>query len=138
MIFRRKKQAPASSSASATEAPSPASDRTELGPGWRFKGRIYGKGRITLQGTVEGELDLQGTIRVAAPGSIKGLLRAEEVHLSGGLEGEVEGRRLVTIEETARLNGDVSTPRLQMAAGALLNGHVDMQGPRNPLRRTMP
>jgi cytoskeletal protein CcmA (bactofilin family) len=137
MLFRRKNNA-LTPPFSETDSPSPPSDKTVLGPGWRFKGRIYGKGEVALQGVVEGELDLQGTIRIEAQASIKGLLRAEEVRMSGGFEGHLEGRRRVTLDRTARLEGDVSTPRLQMAAGARLNGLVDMASLRHSMRSVKP
>ena len=125
MFFKRKKNRDVAAP-SGSEGPAGPSDRTVLGPGWTFSGRVYGKGHVALQSVMEGELDLQGTLTLDSQATVKGTLRAEEVRLSGSFEGRLEGARLVVLEETARLEGDVVTRRLKMAGGARLNGQVDM------------
>lgn len=126
MLFRRKHK-PEKALPAEAGGLSASSERTVLGPGWQFKGRIYGKGDVVLQSAVEGELDLQGSVSLETRGAVKGMLRADEVRLNGRFEGRLEGKRLVALSETARLAGDVATPRLQMAEGANLNGRVDME-----------
>lgn len=125
MFFKRKKDRETAAS-SGSVGPAAASGGTVLGPGWTFTGRVYGKGHVAVQSVVEGEVDLQGTVTLGSQAMVKGMLRAEEVRLSGSFEGRLEGARLVALEETARLEGDVVTRRLEMAAGARLNGQVDM------------
>lgn len=133
MFFRRKEQTHKAVPAEPVGFSTP-SDRTVLGPGWQFKGRIYGKGHVALQSALEGELDLQGSVRLEAPGTGKGMLRADEVRLDGSFEGRLEGNRLVALSKTARLAGDVATPRLEMAEGANLNGRVDMMPPTKSIK----
>lgn len=137
MFFRRKKQGAPSASASDGTNETP-SDRTVLGSDWQFKGRVYGKGHVMVHCTLEGELDLQGTVTLAPGGRLKGSLRSEEVRIGGGFEGKLEGSRIVVLEETACLQGEVATPRIAMAAGARLNGQVAMDGPGNAARRAKP
>ena len=126
MFFKRKKKADKTLPGGGAMSAGPAVE-TVLGPGWHFTGRIYGKGQVVIQSAVEGELDLQGTVSIEGQGRIKGMLRAEEVRLSGRFEGRMEAARRVVLEATARMEGDVVARRLQMAAGARLNGQVDMQ-----------
>ena len=126
MFFKRKKKADKTLPGGGAMSAGPAGE-TVLGPGWHFTGRIYGKGHVVIQSAVEGELDLQGTVSIEGQGRIKGMLRAEEVRLSGRFEGRMEAARRVVLEATARMEGDVVARRLQMAAGARLNGQVDMQ-----------
>lgn len=137
MFFRRRKQAAPSDPPPHGKSEVP-SDRTVLGPDWRFKGRVYGKGHVMVQGTLEGELDLQGTVTLASGGRLKGSLRSEEARIGGGFEGKLEGSRIVVLEETARVEGEVATPRIEMAAGARLNGRVDMDSPGKAARRAEP
>jgi cytoskeletal protein CcmA (bactofilin family) len=42
---------------------------------------------------------------------------------------------MVTLEASARVDGDVSTPRLQMVTGAYLNGNITMEAPQASLKR---
>ena len=137
MFFRRKNQAPSPASPQGGKPAAPT-DRTLLGPGWQFKGRVYGKGHVVVQCDLEGELDLQGTVALAPEGSIKGSMRSEEVRMGGRFDGRLEGSRLVVLEETAQLEGEVAAPRIEMASGARLNGQVDMESARQSTRRTKP
>jgi len=102
-------------------------DRTVMTPGWQVKGRIYGKGRVIIQSAYEGELEIQGPLVIESPASVKGFFRAEDIRIGGRLEGRLEASRALHLEETARVDGDVQTPRLQMESGAQLNGEVAMQ-----------
>ena len=137
MFFRRKKQTPPPV-ASQGGKPAAPSDRTVLGPGWQFKGRVYGKGHVAVQCDLEGELDLQGTVALAPKGSIKGSMRSDEIRMGGRFDGRLEGTRLVVLEATAQVEGEVATPRIEMASGAHLNGQIDMESARQAIRRTKP
>lgn len=110
------------------------SERTRLGPGWRFKGRAFGKGQLIVQSTFEGEMELQGSMTLDPSGTIKGMVRAEEGRIGGTMTGSLTCGRLVVLEKSARLEGDVATPRLQMASGARLNGRVVMDSRRKPVQ----
>ena len=103
------------------------SARTVLRSGWDFKGRVYGKGEIVLQSAFEGELDLQGRVILERTGTAKGTLRADDIQIGGRVEGVLESTRRVVLESAARMEGDVATPRREMAEGAHLNGRVDMR-----------
>ena len=103
------------------------SEKTLIGPGWCLKGRIYGKGQVVVQSTFEGEMDLQGGVTVDTSATVKGMFRAEEFHIRGQLEGAMEGSRMIALESSARVDGEVTTPRLQMDAGAHLSGNVSMK-----------
>ena len=88
-----------------------------------------GKGRWFFQQAFEGELEIQGRLTIDPSAAVKGMFRSEEIHIRGAVEGSLEGTRMVTLETSARVDGDVTTPRLQMMAGAYLNGNITMEGP---------
>ena len=105
------------------------SEKTVIGPGWCLKGRLYGKGQVVFQSTFEGELDIQGRMTIDTMAAVKGMFRSEETHIRGTLEGVLECSRMVALEKSARVDGDVITPRLQMDTGAYLNGKISMNNP---------
>jgi cytoskeletal protein CcmA (bactofilin family) len=41
---------------------------------------------------------------------------------------------MVTLEKSARVDGEVITPRLQMDTGARLNGNITMESPGTSLK----
>jgi cytoskeletal protein CcmA (bactofilin family) len=102
-------------------------DQTILTPGWQVKGRVYGKGRVIIHSTFDGELEIQGSLIIESDATVKGFFRAEDIRVGGCLEGRLESSHAVHLEETARVDGQVKTPRLQMELGAQLNGDVAMQ-----------
>ena len=110
-------------------------EETLIGPGWRLKGRVYGKGTVVFQQAFEGELEIQGRLTIDPSAAVKGMLRSEEIHIRGAVEGSLEGTRMVTLETSARVDGDVTTPRLQMVTGAYLNGNITMEAPQASLKR---
>ena len=127
MLRWRKKSSSKNTKPTEDDRRSTLADRTVMTPGWQVKGRIYGKGRVIIQSAYEGELEIQGPLIIESPARVKGFFRAEDIRVGGRLEGRLESSRAVHLEETARVDGQVQTPRLQMASGAQLNGDVAMQ-----------
>lgn len=101
-------------------------ERTLLGPDWQLKGRVYGKGQVVFQSAFEGELDIQGRVTVDSSAAIKGNFCAEAIQVRGSVEGCLTCSHMVTLENSGRFDGEMATPRLQMEAGARLNGTVTM------------
>lgn len=126
MVFWRKKKSEQNGPLVNGKGPT-SSDRTVLGLGWRLKGRVYGKGQLILQGGFEGELDIQGRLTVDPSANVIGTFRAEEIRIGGRLEGTLESSRILALEKTARVDGQIQTPRLQMADGAQLNAQIEMK-----------
>jgi cytoskeletal protein CcmA (bactofilin family) len=110
-------------------------EETLIGPGWRLKGRVYGKGMVVFQQSFEGELEIQGRLTIDPSATVKGMFRSDEIHIRGVVDGTLEGTRMVKLEKSARVDGDVTTPRLQMATGAYLNGNITMEAPQASLKR---
>ena len=134
MLKWRKKNASKNSKQTETDRRSTPADRTVMTPGWQVKGRIYGKGRVVIQSAYEGELEIQGPLIIESPATVKGFFRAEDIRVGGRLEGRLESSRGVHLEETARVDGQVQTPRLQMESGAQLNGDVAMPAHSAPAK----
>ena len=125
MVFWRKTQKSASQGPD-SEGATGSSGNTIIGKGWQLKGRVYGKGQVLFQSPFEGELDIQGRLTIDPEVNLKGTFHAEEVYVGGSLEGHLECSRVVVLESSARVEGDVITPRLKMEMGACLNGDIDM------------
>ncbi len=95
-----------------------------LAPGDSLEGKLSYGGSITVQGRVEGELRVRGTVDVASGATVKALVEAPNVTVRGEVEGPVGAREKMLIGKSAKLNGDVVAKRLQIEDGASLNGHV--------------
>lgn len=125
MVFWRKNKQDQNEQPQPGKEPA-SSDRTVLGQGWQLKGRIYGKGRVIIQSVFDGELEIQGRLTVDPTAKVTGSFRAEEIQIGGRLDGTVESSHILKLERTARVDGQVNPPRLQMEDGARLNAEVVM------------
>ena len=65
------------------EAPS----STVIAAGATVTGTLRGEGIIQVEGTVEGEIDLQGAVIVASTGMVKGPVTADVIRMAGRIEG---------------------------------------------------
>ncbi|GEM_PF-2993161 len=129
MVFWRSRKKD-KSTPSASEGRLNEAEQTLLGADWQVKGRIYGKGQVIFQSAFEGEMDIQGRVTVDSSADVKGNFCSEDIHIRGKVEGCLTCSRMVTLEETARFEGEMTTPQLQMEAGARLNGKITMDKTR--------
>ena len=105
--------------------PSPLSS-TVIATGVTVTGTMKGEGVIQVEGTVEGEINLQGAVIVASSGLIKGPITAEVIQVAGRVKGNCVARGHVRLEKTGSLEGDVTTLSLVVEDGGRLNGRSNM------------
>lgn len=99
---------------------------TVIAAGTTVSGTLRGDGIIQVEGTVEGEIDLQGSVIVAATGLMKGPVTAEVIRVAGHVEGIVTARERLLLQETGSIEGDIVTPALKVEEGGRLNGRATM------------
>ena len=95
-----------------------------LGSGDSLEGRLVYAGSINVQGRVEGELRIGGSVDVATGATVKALIDGSSITVRGDVEGPVTAREKVLLGRSGKLNGDVVAKRLQIEDGASINGHV--------------
>lgn len=98
----------------------------QMGPGDILEGKLIYDGSIRADGRVEGEVRVTGNIDVANGATVKALLEGASVTLKGQVEGTITARDKLTLGRNARLSGDITVRRLEIADGATMNGHVRM------------
>ncbi len=96
-----------------------------LGAELVVRGRVSGEGDLTIEGSFEGELNLQGDLRVGGRGRVRAPVIARRVAVEGRLEGDVEAAEVI-VREGGRLVGDVRAPRVGLEDGGALLGTVEM------------
>ncbi len=93
-----------------------------IGPDVVVSGDVAAKGQIHIDGRVDGNVRCE-TLVQGGGGTIAGHIVADAAHLAGLVDGTVKAR-LVTLEATARVTGDVSYETLSIAAGAAIEGRL--------------
>ena len=93
-----------------------------IGPDVVVSGDVVSTAQIHIDGRVDGNVRCE-TLVQGDGGTIAGHIAADTAHLAGLVDGTVKAR-LVTLEPTARVTGDVTYETLSIAAGATIEGRL--------------
>ena len=99
---------------------------TVIAKGITLSGALQGEGIVQVEGTVEGEVNLKGSIIVTSTGLIKGPVEADSVRIAGCVEGNITAHDHLRLERTGTIDGDVSTVSFVIEDGGRLNGRSTM------------
>jgi cytoskeletal protein CcmA (bactofilin family) len=97
---------------------------TVIGRGVRVRGTITGDSDLTIEGHVDGEVEVSGDVTVEAGGLVGANVAGRVVTVRGAVKGDLSGGDAVRLEEGARVVGDIRAPRIGIDRGALVRGHV--------------
>jgi len=95
------------------------------------KGEITGDEDVLVEGTVEGQIRVNKSLRVGAGGSVKATVEAESIVVSGEVQGDLSASQRVEIQASGRVTGNVKAPKIVIAEGAMFKGNSDMSGRRD-------
>jgi cytoskeletal protein CcmA (bactofilin family) len=99
-----------------------------IGPSIHIKGELQGDEDLTIDGRVEGKIELRDhNLTIGPNGKIKADLHAKTIVIAGDVSGNAYAAERVEIAPTGRLTGDIASPRITIADGAHFKGSVDME-----------
>ena len=102
-------------------------DIVNIGKSVVIKGKLNGSEDLTIEGHVEGKIELRDHVLTIGPnGKIKAELFAKSVVVLGEVVGNVSASEKVDIRENGSVDGDITSPRVAIAEGAHFRGSVDM------------
>jgi len=103
-------------------------DIVNIGKSVVIKGELNGSEDLTIEGHVEGTIQLRDNILTIGPnGRIKAQVFAKSVIVLGEVTGNVTASDKVDIRDNGSVDGDIIAPRVAIAEGAHFRGSVDMQ-----------
>ncbi|MCG3769330.1 MAG: hypothetical protein JW384_00452 [Nitrosomonadaceae bacterium] len=110
---------------------------TLLGKGTEFKGVVSFDGTVRIDGRVEGEIYISGTLIVGEHAVIEGVVSVGVLMNSGKINGTVTALEKIHILKPGVLVGDIRTPVIAIEEGSRFHGMCDMgdhhwSGERNP------
>ena len=99
-----------------------------------IKGELSGSEDLTIEGNVEGRIELkENTLTIGPNGKIRAEVFAKQVIVLGEVVGNVTASEKVDIRDNGSVDGDVTSPRVAIAEGAHFRGAIDMQrAPQSP------
>ncbi len=125
--------APPPPPAAGAAAPRPEPTRhmennVNIGKSVVIKGELNGSEDLTIEGHVEGTIQLRDHVLTIGPnGRIKAQVFAKSVVVLGEVTGNVTATDKVDIRDNGSVDGDIVSPRVAIAEGAHFRGSVDMQ-----------
>src|SRR4051794_19776185 len=103
-------------------------DIVNIGKSVVIKGELNGSEDLTIEGQVEGTIQLRDHVLTIGPnGKIKAQVFAKAVIILGEVTGNVTASEKVDIRDNGSVDGDIISPRVAIAEGAHFRGTVDMQ-----------
>jgi cytoskeletal protein CcmA (bactofilin family) len=103
-------------------------DTVNIGKSVIIKGDLSGSEDLTIEGQVEGKIELRQNVLTIGPnGKIKATIFAKAVVVQGDVQGDITASERVDIRDNGSVDGDLSAPRIAIADGAHFRGSIDMQ-----------
>jgi len=114
-------------------------DIVNIGKSVVIKGELNGSEDLTIEGHVEGTIQLRDHVLTIGPnGKIKAQVFAKAVIVLGEVHGNVTATEKVDIRDNGSVEGDIVSPRIAIAEGAHFKGSVDMQRKGAPQQQAKP
>lgn len=116
-----------------------------LSSGTLVKGEIKVNGDFRIDGQFIGTIDCKGKVVVGPTGSVEGEIVCQSADFSGDVKATVKVSELLTMKETAKFTGDITTNKLSIEPGAKFSGSCVMENsgqkvilPQTPLKQDGP
>ena len=97
-----------------------------IGEGATIKGEIIEENEITVNGSVDGDIQCKNLI-VGKTGSIKGKIKADTLYVEGSIEGEINVKELLKLMSSSYVSGKMSYGSLQINEGGKLLGELEFK-----------
>lgn len=103
-------------------------DVVNIGKSVVIKGELNGSEDLTIEGQVEGKIELRQNVLTIGPnGKIKAQIFAKSAVVLGEVTGNITATEKVDIRDNGSVDGDIVAPRVAIAEGAHFRGSIDMQ-----------
>ena len=95
---------------------------TVIGPDAKFKGELSFEKGVKHLGQFEGTIQSKGHLVIAEGAKLAGDVTAGSVDVQGEVKGNLNASSKVRLTQTARLEGDLHTAKLEVQEGAVFVG----------------
>ncbi len=87
---------------------------------------------LRIDAHTEGSIQYSGAVAVGPNGYVIGDIYAAEIFVEGSISGNVCATRTLRVAGSAKIVGDMQSPRVAVARGAQLRGNIATQGGLGP------
>lgn len=98
-----------------------------IGESITIDGELTGSEDLTIQGNVEGSVNLNDhAVTVGPDGRVEADIVARVITVEGHVVGDLDADDQIVLRGSARVEGDLSAPRVNLEDGSYFRGAVDM------------
>jgi cytoskeletal protein CcmA (bactofilin family) len=98
-----------------------------VGATTRVTGRISGSGALRVEGSVKGDVNVNGDTEIAAGASVEGNLRGAGLDIGGLLMGDAQATGAIAVRSTASVRGELRAAEISIEAGARVSVRLDTE-----------
>lgn len=106
-----------------------------LGAGLALEGTLRGRGSVRIEGTLSGQVDLDGAVTLGPQAQVSAPIRARSIDVHGEVHGALAADE-VSVRAGGWVEGDVRARTLSIDDGATVEGLVDMDVDADPRAAT--
>lgn len=100
-----------------------------IGPSIRIDGDLRGEEDLRIEGEVKGTVQLKGnSLVIGSEGRVRATVYAHSIEVEGLVEGDLYGLERVNVRKSARVKGNITSPRVSLEDGAQFKGSIEMDG----------
>lgn len=81
---------------------------------------------LKINGKFEGKLDTKGKLMVGEHATVNADIKGEQITVAGKVNGNISATKDLKVISPAHIIGDIATPLLSVAEGAIIDGNIKM------------
>ncbi len=117
------------------------SGSTIIGPSISIKGEITGEEDLTVQGQVEGAIELKkNNVTIGRTGRIKADVYGRSITIEGEVQGNLFGEERIVLQQSGSVRGDMKAPAINLEEGGKFKGNIamDSKDEKQPTLKEVP
>lgn len=85
---------------------------------------------LRINGSFEGKLEARGNLTIGENAKVKANIYGDRIVIAGKVTGDVTATQSISVVAPAVIQGNITTPRLSVSDGAVLEGQIAMANVR--------
>lgn len=99
--------------------------------GTSIKGDVVSDGNMRVDGTINGNLTVKGTLFMGESGYINGTIACQNAELAGKVDGNIRVDEVLSLLKNACIKGDLVIGQISIEPGAVFSGYCSMGEEQN-------
>lgn len=107
-----------------------------IGPSIHIDGDLRGDEDLLIEGEVKGAVHLKNnSLTIGGHGKVTADVYAHTIYVDGYMEGDLYGAERISIRKSARVRGNIASPRVSLEDGARFKGSIEMDPEAEALKK---